>query len=93
MSKLLSIAGCLVILGGSAAFAQSSTMSNGAKSSPNTGTQGAAGAAPTPDVGQTTPNVAETPTGKTTSSSMMQQKNKQDSATGASSSGYNTKKP
>jgi len=51
---------------------------------------GANGAAHTKDVG-TNANVKDTGNGRTTSSSMLEQRNKQDSAAGASSSDYNVK--
>jgi hypothetical protein len=72
-----------LLLCASAAMAQTNNSSTNAP-------MGANGAAPTRDVG-TNPNVANQQPNATTSSSMLEQKNKKDSAAGAPSSSYNTK--
>src|SRR4029078_4555033 len=72
MTKTLLTTVCALALSGSAALAQRHWMPPG----PNTGPGGASGAAPTRDVG-TQPNVGNTPSDATTSSSMTQQQIKE----------------
>jgi len=72
MTKTLLTTVCALVLSSSAALAQS----NWAPPGPNSGPGGASGAAPTRDVG-TQPNVGNTPSDATTSSSMTQQQMKE----------------
>ena len=72
MTKISLITDCAIVLSGSAALAQSNWVPPG----PNSGPGGASGAAPTRDVG-TQPSVGNTPSDATTSSTMMQQRNKE----------------
>ena len=72
MTKISLITACAIVLSGSAALAQT----YGVPPGPNTGPGGASGAAPTRDVG-TQPSVGNTPSDATTSTTMMQQRNKQ----------------
>jgi len=82
MRKILAIAISLG-LATSAAVAQTPTYAPG----------GATGAAPTRDVGTNTPNSSQTGNGSTESTSMLEQRVKQQSARGASGSSYNTFTP
>ena len=72
MTKTLLTTVCALVLSGSAALAQS----NWAPPGPNAGPGGASGVTPTRDVG-TQPNVRNTPSDATTSSSMTQQQIKE----------------
>ncbi|HTR85583.1 MAG TPA: hypothetical protein VMI56_13975 [Reyranella sp.] len=93
MLKTSTIAACVLALSAPVALAQSSWMTNWIPNGPSDAPGGANGAAPTRDVGQTSANVGATGDSRSTSSSILEQRLKQQSAAGATSPAYNTNVP
>ena len=87
MLKTTTIAACVLALSGSAALAQSSWMPPGGA---NDAAGGANGAARVRDIGTAAPSVDQTAGGRTTSTTILSQSNKQQSAAGAARSDYSS---
>jgi hypothetical protein len=85
MLKTTTIAACVLVLSGSLALAQTNVLPpGGAYNAPG----GANGAAPLRDVGTPSANANDTASGGTSSTSMLSQSNKNQSAAGMPSSSY-----
>jgi hypothetical protein len=89
MLKRSMIAACVLALSAGSAFAGDNWMTNWIPPGPNDAAGGANGAALTRDVGVTSANVNETGDSRTTSSSILEQRLKEQSAAGATSPIYN----
>jgi len=89
MLKRSMIAACVLALSAGSAFAGDNWMTNWIPPGPNDAHGGANGAAPTRDVGASSANVGETGGMGSTSSSILEQRLKQQSAAGVSSPVYN----
>ena len=89
MLKTSTLVACVLALSGSAAMAQS-WPSNWMPPGPNDAPGGANGAARTRDIGSPTGNVDQNYTGRTSSTSILSQTNKQQSAAGAPRSDYSS---
>jgi hypothetical protein len=89
MLKRSMIAACVLALSAGSAFAGDNWMTNWIPPGPNDAPGGANGAAHTRDVGVTSANVNETGDSRTTSSSMLEQRLKKQSAAGVSNPAYN----
>ena len=98
MIRTTTIAACVLALSGSLAFAQSNAQYNssggvlpsgGAYNAPN----GANGSAPMRDVGAPSANATDTAAGGTSSTSILSQSNKNQSAAGMPSSSYSPGMP
>ncbi len=85
MWKSSTIAACVLALSGSAAMAQTNGMTGWMPSGPNDAPGGANGPARVRSIGQGDPNVNDTAGSRTTSSSMLKQEIKTESAMGATS--------
>ena len=89
MLKRSMIAACVLALSAGTAFAGDNWATNWIPPGPNNAAGGANGAAPTRDVGTDTPNVGDTSGAGTTSSSILEQRLKQQSAAGVANPAYN----
>lgn len=86
MLKTMTIAACVLALSGGVALAQGNYMPAG----PNTAPGGATGSAPTNTIGTPSANVQDTVGGGTRSTTVLSQSNKNQSATGMTSSDYSS---
>jgi hypothetical protein len=93
MLKTSTIAACVLALSAPVALAQNNWMTNWAPPGPTDQPGGANGAAPTRDVGSTSANVNQTGDSRSTSSSILEQRLKQQSASGSWAPAYNTSAP
>ena len=89
MLKRSMIAACVLALSAGSAFAGDNWMTNWIPPGPGDATGGANGAARTRDVGVSSANVNETGDSRSTSSSILEQRLKQQSASGIANPAYN----